>query len=62
MKLGANMGIHIKWQYIVFNYNQDHIEQAKKMSEDDGIEFRLSFSNRWRTNMKIYKPSDEYCA
>ena len=62
MKLGANMGIHIKWQYIVFNYNQDHIEQAKKMSEDDGIEFRLSFSNRWQLNMNNYKPRDEYCA
>ena len=75
MKLGASMGINVKWQYIVFNYNQDHIEQAKKMSNDDGIEFGLAFSDRWATTtrfsrpglpkgqtMEIYKPRDEYCA
>jgi len=66
MKLGANMGINVKWQYIVFNYNQDHIEQSKKMSSDDGIEFGLSFSSRWGrekpSNILHLKPSDEYCA
>ena len=65
MKLGASMGINVKWQYIVFNYNQDHIEQAKKMSNDDGIEFGLAFSDRWdNTNGNVFhlKPSDEYCA
>ena len=69
MKLGARMGIDIIWQYIVFNYNQDHIEQAKKMSEDDGIEFKLSFSDRWKvvptahgTDASDLKPREEYCA
>ena len=66
MKLGVRMGINVIWQYIVFNYNQDHIEQAKKMSVDDGIEFKLSFSDRWATNTDIplthLKPRDEYCA
>jgi MoaA/NifB/PqqE/SkfB family radical SAM enzyme len=66
MKLGARMGINVIWQYIVFNYNQDHIEQAKKMSVDDGIEFRLSFSDRWAIYTDIpltqLKPREEYCA
>ena len=66
MKLGARMGINVIWQYIVFNYNQDHIEQAKKMSVDDGIEFKLSFSDRWGSekplNILHLKPRDEYCA
>ena len=69
MKLGARMGIDVIWQYIVFNYNQDHIEQAKKMSSDDGIEFKLSFSDRWesvrapnKTNVSDLKPREEYCA
>ena len=26
MKMGAEMGCKIKWQYIVFNYNEKHIE------------------------------------
>jgi len=63
MKLGANMGINIIWQYIVFNYNQDHIEQSKKMSADNGIEFKLSFSDRWDKPWQDHlKPRDEYCA
>ena len=76
MKLGAKMGCNIVWQYIVFNYNQDHIEQAKKMAKDDGITFKLSLSSRWPTapskprpglprqgdTMEIYKPREEYCA
>ena len=55
------MGCNIVWQYIVFNYNQDHIEQARQMAKDDGIEFKLSFSARW-IGMGNYRPKDEYCA
>ncbi len=65
MKLGANKGCNIFWQYIVFNYNQDHIEQAKQMAENDGIEFLLCFSSRWDNEgdvMYKYKPRDEFCA
>jgi MoaA/NifB/PqqE/SkfB family radical SAM enzyme len=66
MKLGARMGINVIWQYIVFNYNQDHIEQSKKMSVDDGIEFKLSFSDRWTIYTDVplthLKPREEYCA
>ena len=67
MKLGAEMGCNIVWQYIVFNYNQDHIEQARQMAKDDGIEFKLSFSARWETTapehgMENYKPRNEYSA
>ena len=47
MKLGANKGCNIVWQYIIFNYNQDHIEQARQMASDEGIKFRLSKSGRW---------------
>ena len=61
MKLGAEMGCNMVWQYIVFNYNQDHIEQARQMAKDDGIEFKLSFSARW-IGMGNYRPKDEYCA
>jgi len=63
MKLGVSMGVDIKWQYIVFKYNQDHIEQAQKMAEDEGIEFQLALSDRWNNNELIkFKPREEYCA
>jgi len=61
MKLGVSMGIKVMWQYIVFNYNQDHIDEAQKMAEEEGIEFILSFSSRWDTLAHL-KPRDEYCA
>ena len=65
MKLGANKGCNIVWQYIIFNYNQDHIEQARQMASDEGIKFRLSKSGRWDNEgdvMYKYKPRDEFCA
>ena len=67
MKLGAEMGIPVKWQYIVFNYNQDHIDQARQMAEDNGIEFALSLSGRFdkredKSGISHLKPRDEYCA
>ena len=65
MKLGVEMGIPVKWQYIVFNYNQDHIDQARQMAKDNGIEFALSFSGRFdnhESRISHLKPRDEYCA
>ena len=65
MKLGVEMGCNIVWQYIVFNYNQDHIEQAKQMAKDNGIEFKLSLSSRWgggELDIDYLKPRKEYCA
>ena len=65
MKLGVEMGCNIVWQYIVFNYNQDHIEQAKQMAKDNGIEFKLSLSSRWgggNLDIDYLKPRKEYCA
>ena len=47
---------------IVLKYNQDHIEQAQKMAEDEGIEFMLAFSDRWNNDEMIqFKPREEYC-
>ena len=40
MKLATLMGIKTDWQYIVFKYNQDHIDQAKDMARKHGIIFK----------------------
>ena len=37
-----------QWQYIIFNYNENNIEEAKKMASDNGLEFILVQSSRWR--------------
>jgi hypothetical protein len=50
MKLGSSMGCKIEWQYIIFNYNQNDIEQAKLIAEKYNFEFRLIKSNKFYTN------------
>ena len=55
MKLSVLMGIKTYWQYIVFKYNQDHIEQAREMSKQYGMIFKEQHSSRWDEN-DMYKP------
>jgi len=61
MRLGVSLGIEVVWQYIIFNYNQNHIEQAEMMATEEGIEFSLAKSSRWGDIMASYKPKEEYC-
>ena len=58
MKLAASMGIKTYWQYIVFKYNQDHIDQAKDMAKNYGIIFKEQHSSRWDID-DPYKPDEE---
>ncbi len=59
MKMAVSMGIKVEWQYIVFSYNEDHIEEAKKMAIDNGISFLTMYSSRWKGDDDPYQPSDE---
>ena len=46
------------WQYIVFSYNQDHIEEAKKMIEGvDNLFFLVLNSSRWIDGDDFLKPT-----
>ena len=50
------------WQYIIFRYNEDHIEQAKKMAKDIDVNFLLIQSSRWDKedpNKDLYKPKNK---
>tara|TARA_R110001592_G_scaffold101568_2_gene287380 strand:- start:679 stop:1323 length:645 start_codon:yes stop_codon:yes gene_type:complete len=57
MKLAVMMGIKTYWQYIVFKYNQDHIEQAKSMAKKYGMIFKEQHSSRWDVD-DPYKPDE----
>ena len=48
------------WQYIVFKYNEKHIERAKFMAKVKGITFRVRHSHRWRGDDDPYMPSEKY--
>lgn len=48
MKVVAQANCHSVWKYIPFAFNQDSIEQAKKLSEDIGIkQFQIDPSDRF---------------
>lgn len=50
------------WQYIAFSYNENHIEQAKKMAKDVGVRFLLLESSRWKTDKDPFKPKNSKVA
>lgn len=67
MRMGAKMGCEIHWQYIVFKYNENHIDQAKDLAEKYNINFRLMYSSRWfrddplmPTEMFLERPKQAY--
>ena len=57
MKLCAKKGLTTRWQYIVFNYNEYDIEEARQLAKDNDIEFDVVHSGRWGINDK-YKPKN----
>ena len=49
------------WQYIVFSYNEDHIEQAQKMAKEHGLMMIMLHSSRWMSESDPLRPkSTEY--
>tara|TARA_R100000315_G_C5225260_1_gene136431 strand:- start:168 stop:830 length:663 start_codon:yes stop_codon:yes gene_type:complete len=57
MQLAVLMGIKTYWQYIIFKYNQDHIEQSRILAKKYGIIFKEQHSSRWSKN-DPYKPDN----
>jgi MoaA/NifB/PqqE/SkfB family radical SAM enzyme len=50
------------WQYIAFSYNEDHIEQAKKLAKENGVRFMLVQSSRWTSDEDPLKPKNKEVA
>jgi len=50
------------WQYIVFKYNQDQIQEAQQLSKKLGIdEFKILKSHRWQDDsVQSYMPDATY--
>ena len=61
---------NVVWQWIVFNYNENDIEEGKKMADENGIRLQLNFTNRFfghpksmgyeGTDMSFLKPSQDF--
>jgi len=57
MKTCREMGLQTKWQYIIFKYNEDHIEQAKQLAKDIDVVFELVYSGRFSSVTDPYRPT-----
>jgi|SRR5210317_461648 len=43
------------WQYIVFSYNENNMDEAKAIANDNGVLLLFTFSNRFDNHMKNKK-------
>ena len=59
MKMAVEMGNRTTWQYIVFNYNEHSIEEAKELAKKYNLNLQICKSSRWE-NIPYMKPSPEY--
>jgi len=48
------------WQYIIFKYNQDHVDQARQIAEDNDLVFIILQSSRWMDANDPLTPTNEY--
>lgn len=57
MVLAKEMGLDVRWQYIVFSYNENNIESAYELSKKYNIEFELNITARF-SKQDVYKPKN----
>ena len=58
MILGREMDVNIRWQMIIFDFNEHQIKQVKSICQKRGIKPRFIASNRKSKN----DPSNKYIA
>lgn len=61
IKIGIDVAVSsackTMWKYIPFSYNQDHIEQARELSKELGIDhFEVELSNRFDQQTEHFRP------
>tara|TARA_R110000765_G_scaffold341180_1_gene431236 strand:+ start:189 stop:656 length:468 start_codon:yes stop_codon:yes gene_type:complete len=62
MKAGVELGNDIRWQYIIFKYNENDITQAIGLAQRHKIPIHINKSSRWSSPDDPYKPSEVNCA
>jgi len=48
------------WQYIVFNYNENHIDIAKEIAKENEIDFLVIYSRKWQGENDPLLPSKKF--
>ena len=59
--MAAKIVDKVKWQYIVFSYNENDIEKARQMAKDNNLIFEVQKSSRfWEGDPLMPKNKDYY--
>ena len=62
MKVGKSNGNDIRWQYIIFKYNENDVPEAVELARKHQIPLQVNKSSRWSGPDDLYKPSEINCA
>jgi hypothetical protein len=57
MLLARSYNIKVTWQYIIFSYNENSIDEAKALASKHKIELLVCKTNRYPNDMQWLKPS-----
>ena len=60
MLMCNEMGIETVWQYIIFSYNQDNIEEAKQLAKKHNVNIEFMITHRVGRDHEWLRPRDEY--
>tara|TARA_Y100001954_G_C15699001_1_gene546759 strand:- start:198 stop:818 length:621 start_codon:yes stop_codon:yes gene_type:complete len=58
--LAAKIVDKVKWQYIVFSYNENNIEEARQMAKDNNIIFEVQKSSRFWEGDPLMPKNDKH--
>ena len=50
----------VKWQYIVFSYNENNIEEARQMAKDNNLIFEVQKSSRFWEGDPLMPKNEKY--
>ena len=58
--MAAKIVDKVKWQYIVFNYNENNIEEARQMAKDNNLIFEVQKSSRFWEGDPLMPKNEKY--
>ena len=58
--MAAKIVDRVKWQYIVFSYNENDIEKARQMAKDNNLIFEVQKSSRFWEGDPLMPKNEKY--
>ena len=59
MNMGRKLGCQVVWKYIIFKYNENDMQEAKKRASSIRVPLNFIKSVRWEGEMSKYRPTDK---